>query len=66
LSDTVPPRHAIESDDEDEFNPLSPPQTVHHDLEIEIIGPNMTADNVIVATGDAGRLVSSFYNLKHA
>lgn len=58
LSDTGPPRHAIESDDEDDFNPLSKPsETVQPEPVIEIIGSDSTSGNLIVAAGDAGRWV---------
>lgn len=56
LSDTGPPRHAIESDDEDDFNPLSKAaQAASPDLKIEIIGADLTSEHLIIAAGDAGR-----------
>ncbi|KAF7304261.1 hypothetical protein HMN09_00827400 [Mycena chlorophos] len=52
LADAVPPRHAIESDDEeDEYNPL---HTIHQDpnsIDVDLVG-FQPASGLIVATGD--------------
>ena len=59
MADVGPPRHAVESDDEDELNPLSsqrpPPK---HDLDFEIVNTGKaTADTLILASLEAGRRV---------
>ncbi|KAH9475923.1 Myosin regulatory light chain cdc4 [Psilocybe cubensis] len=58
LADTVPPRYAIESDEEeDEFNPLhpnpSPPTPTQYD--VKIVGDLQSGKPLEVASGDAGR-----------
>jgi len=64
LSDTGPPRHAIESDDEDDFNPLSKsPETTQPEPVFEIVGSNATSEHLIVAAGDAGRVWARGANL---
>lgn len=59
LQDTVPPRYAIESDEEeDEFNPLSHGKVVRESLTINIkgVGPfEGVGNDLIIAFGDAGR-----------
>ncbi|EIM79608.1 uncharacterized protein STEHIDRAFT_126306 [Stereum hirsutum FP-91666 SS1] len=59
LQDTVPPRYAIESDEEeDEFNPLSHGKVVREPLTINIkgVGPfEGVGNDLIIAFGDAGR-----------
>ena len=59
MADIGPPRHAIESDDEDEFNPLSPQrQPPKHDLHFEITNAGKaTAETLIFASLEAGRCV---------
>jgi len=59
LADVGPPRHAIESDDEDEFNPLSPQRPpTKRDLAFEIVNEGKaTAETLIFASMDAGRQV---------
>jgi hypothetical protein len=60
LADTVPPRHAIESDEEeDEFNPLpssslskAPPPTI----DVNIIGQIPLSRGLVVASGDAAKV----------
>ncbi|KAF9652500.1 hypothetical protein BDM02DRAFT_3109034 [Thelephora ganbajun] len=58
LADIGPPRHTIESDDEDEFNPLSPQRPPpRHDLDFEIINVGkVTAEALIFASLEAGRV----------
>ncbi|KAG6866160.1 hypothetical protein C0991_008114 [Blastosporella zonata] len=54
LADTVPPRHAIESDEEDEYNPL-PTAGSHLDrvTEVKLIpGDLPQGKSLIIATGD--------------
>lgn len=59
MADVGPPRHAIESDDEDEFNPLSPQRPPpKRDLTFEIVNEGKaTAETLIFASLDAGRQV---------
>ncbi|KAJ7489551.1 hypothetical protein FB451DRAFT_1081218 [Mycena latifolia] len=39
LADTVPPRHAIESDEEeDEYNPLRPQSSIAKPVDVEVVG----------------------------
>lgn len=55
LADTVPPRYAIESDEEeDEINPLRPnrnPEPVT--VDVQITGETSTNRPLVVATGDS-------------
>lgn len=59
MADAGPPRHAVESDDEDEFNPLSPKQPPpKHDLNFEIVNAGKsTREALIFASAEAGRWV---------
>ena len=59
MADVGPPRHAIESDDEDEFNPLSPKQSPpKRDLDFEIVNAGKTtAKSLIFTSLEAGRQV---------
>lgn len=59
MADVGPPRHAIESDDEDEFNPLSPQKSPPKgDLDFEIVNAGKTtAKTLIFASLEAGRQV---------
>ena len=54
LSDTVPPRYAVESDEEeDEINPLpSKPSSQDTTVNVKIAGDLPTGSTVAVATGD--------------
>ncbi|KAF7303713.1 Membrane-bound transcription factor site-2 protease-like [Mycena indigotica] len=55
LADTVPPRHAIESDDEDEYNPL---ETLHgkpKSFDIKLAGFS-PSNELIVATGSVAEI----------
>lgn len=52
-TDNNPPRHAIESDDEDEFNPLQHPED-STELDIKLLGDIPPQRNLVVATGDPG------------
>ncbi|KAK0440973.1 hypothetical protein EV421DRAFT_1904906 [Armillaria borealis] len=65
LQDTVPSRYAIESDEEDEFNPLQPrpSQDVSEPVNVKIVGSIPTAGKLIVASGDAGRIWARGANL---
>lgn len=59
MADVGPPRHEIESDDEDDFNPLAPkrPLSKHH-LDFEIVNSGLdTAETLIFASLEAGRWV---------
>ncbi|ETW75330.1 hypothetical protein HETIRDRAFT_331260, partial [Heterobasidion irregulare TC 32-1] len=61
LSDTTAPRYAVESDEEeDEFNPLFPEgnhQSRNVGIDIKGISPtNAIGGNLVVATGDAGKI----------
>jgi hypothetical protein len=56
LAESLPPRYAIESDDEDEFNPLNqnkPP--AEPEIQVKITGNIPRNVNLIVASGIAGR-----------
>lgn len=57
MADVGPPRHVVESDDEDEFNPLSSKQPLpRHDLNFEIVNAGRaTAEKLIFASLEAGR-----------
>lgn len=52
-TDNNPPRHAVESDDEDEFNPIQPTQDIPQ-LDIKLLGDVPVQHNLVVATGDPG------------
>jgi hypothetical protein len=62
LADTVPPRHAVESDEEeDEYNPLSSTTQSKpkvETVEVGILGKveNMEGRTLVVATGEAGKV----------
>jgi hypothetical protein len=64
--DSLPPRYAIESDDEDEFNPLNQstkPQA--DDIQVNITGTNIPTNvNLIVASGIAGKTWARGADLK--
>jgi len=57
LADTVPPRHAIESDEEeDEYNPLHPNSSAPNQVAaVKILGELPQGRNLIVATGDVAK-----------
>ncbi|KAF9004660.1 hypothetical protein BDQ17DRAFT_1278843 [Cyathus striatus] len=57
LADTVPPRYAVESDEEDEINPLhaSPTNDTPPTVDVKIIGNLPTGNKLVIATGEAGR-----------
>ncbi|KAH0579156.1 hypothetical protein J132_03351 [Termitomyces sp. J132] len=65
LADTVPPRYAVESDDEDEFNPL--PTTVSyldHVTEVKLIPDNLLqGNNLVIATGEVAKYWAHGANL---
>ncbi|KAK0496980.1 hypothetical protein EDD18DRAFT_183085 [Armillaria luteobubalina] len=65
LQDTVPSRYAIESDEEDEFNPLQPrpSQDVSEPVNVKVVGSIPTAGKLVIATGDAGRIWARGANL---
>lgn len=52
-TDNNPPRHAIESDDEDEFNPLRHEEPTP-ELDIKLVGDLPAQRSLVVATGDPG------------
>jgi hypothetical protein len=53
-TDSNPPRHAIESDsEEDEFNPL-PRSIQDHKLDIKFLGSVQARPALIITTGDPG------------
>ncbi|KAF9443435.1 hypothetical protein P691DRAFT_713297 [Macrolepiota fuliginosa MF-IS2] len=52
-TDNNPPRHAIESDDEDEFNPQNQPDSVP-ELTVKLIGDVPAQRSLVVATADPG------------
>jgi hypothetical protein len=53
-TDNNPPRHAIESDDEDEFNPLQPSQPSTVKLDVKLVGNIPAHRGLVVASGDPG------------
>ncbi|KAF8910325.1 hypothetical protein CPB85DRAFT_683723 [Mucidula mucida] len=57
LEDTVPPRYAVESDEEDEYNPLEQPtQTAAPETaDIKVVGDIAKDRPLIIASGDAGK-----------
>ncbi|KAH7922729.1 hypothetical protein BV22DRAFT_1197200 [Leucogyrophana mollusca] len=57
LGDTVPPRYAVESDDEDEYNPLSSARVVDQpiDLNIRFVGIAKPGSALVLASGGAGQ-----------
>lgn len=62
--DTLPPRYAIESDDEDEFNPLNHQNTKHPEIQVTITTKIPTNVNLIIASGIAGKIWARGANLK--
>ena len=62
LADTVPPRHAVESDEEeDEYNPLSTStqsKSQVRDVEVNIVGDvkDRVGGALVIVTGEAGRV----------
>lgn len=57
LADTVPPRHAIESDEEeDEYNPLRPSSSAPNQVAgVKILGDLRQGRNLVIATGDVAK-----------
>ncbi|KAJ7131691.1 hypothetical protein C8R43DRAFT_1024300 [Mycena crocata] len=58
LADTVPPRHAVESDEEeDEYNPLQPPTSHAAPIDVQLVGDlkSVPVSGLLVATGDVGK-----------
>ncbi|KAG5645964.1 hypothetical protein DXG03_004756 [Asterophora parasitica] len=58
LADTVPPRHALESDEEeDEYNPLRPSnsQSSNQVADVKILGQLPPGRNLVIATGDVAK-----------
>ena len=53
----MPPRYAVESDEEDEYNPLETPSKSEPvvDWEIKLIGDIPKGRPLVVASGDAGK-----------
>ena len=63
--ETLPPRYAIESDDEDEFNPQSgKPSPEDHEIQVTITTKIPTNVHLIVASGIAGKTWARGANLK--
>lgn len=61
LGDAVPPRHAVESDEEeDEFNPLSSNRKLQaaEDVDVKITGDIRNNRALVILTGDAGNFWS--------
>jgi hypothetical protein len=62
LADTVPPRHAVESDEEeDEYNPLASSvqsKSKAGDAEVKILGDvkRFEGRTLVIAGGDAGKV----------
>ena len=60
LADTVPPRHAVESDEEeDEYNPLSAPASQNSKVaDVKITGDTKERNgrSLLVATGDVAKV----------
>ncbi|KAJ7148641.1 hypothetical protein C8R43DRAFT_512671 [Mycena crocata] len=58
LADTVPPRHAIESDEEeDEYNPLQTSSSRTAPIDVQLVGDlkPVPVSGLLVATGDVGK-----------
>jgi len=56
LGDSVPPRHAVESDEEeDEYNPLPRKPNASTVVDVQIMGHIQAGKNIILATGDAAK-----------
>ncbi|KAJ7021034.1 hypothetical protein C8F04DRAFT_1013612 [Mycena alexandri] len=58
LADSVPPRHAIESDEEeDEYNPLRPQPNLSTQIDTKLVGTvaNVPAPGLLIATGSVGK-----------
>lgn len=53
-TDNNPPRHAIESDDEDESNPLQPLQPAATKPVVKLLGNVPAQRSLVVASGDPG------------
>lgn len=63
--DTLPPRYAIESDNEDEFNPqYGKPTTEEPEIQVTISTKIPTNVNLIIASGIAGNTWARGANLK--
>lgn len=65
LADALPPRYAIESDDEDEYNPLSTrqPADAVPIVHITIEGQFSTGHPLVIASGPAGKFWADGANL---
>ncbi|KAF8218295.1 hypothetical protein K438DRAFT_1702894 [Mycena galopus ATCC 62051] len=56
LADSVPPRHAIESDEEeDEYNPLRPQSNLPTPIDVQVVGTVTPAPGLVVSTGGIGK-----------
>ncbi|KAF7368956.1 hypothetical protein MVEN_00221900 [Mycena venus] len=58
LADSVPPRHAIESDEEeDEYNPLRPQSNLSTTVDVQLVGSvtPVPVSGLVIATGSVGR-----------
>ncbi|KAF4610202.1 hypothetical protein D9613_010601 [Agrocybe pediades] len=56
--DSIPPRYAIESDEEeDEINPLRPQESsASAKVEVKVLGDIPTGNSLFIASGDSGKL----------
>ncbi|OJA07802.1 hypothetical protein AZE42_03420 [Rhizopogon vesiculosus] len=65
LADALPPRYAIESDDEDEYNPLSTRQPADAVSIVHVIieGQFTTGHPLVIASGPAGKFWADGANL---
>ncbi|RDB26691.1 hypothetical protein Hypma_005282 [Hypsizygus marmoreus] len=64
LADTVPPRYAIESDEEeDEYNPLRSSSEPNQVADVKVIGELPQERNIVVATGDVAKYWARGANL---
>ena len=56
FAESLPPRYAIESDDEDEFNPLNQNRSsAEPEIQVKVTGNIPKNVNLIVASGIAGK-----------
>ncbi|KAJ7100636.1 hypothetical protein B0H15DRAFT_816764 [Mycena belliarum] len=66
LAESVPPRHAVESDEEeDEYNPLGPEPSAPKPVDVQIVGDlgPVPAQGLLVASGDLAKFWSRGANL---
>ncbi|KAJ7658967.1 hypothetical protein B0H17DRAFT_1096420 [Mycena rosella] len=66
LADTVPPRHAVESDEEeDEYNPLQPQSSIPKPVDVQLVGDlaPVPAAGLLVASGALAKFWARGANL---